>query len=60
VLYIFLFVLKIKPLTHVHTNLLRDCEIREKSVQEKPYITNGRKIILSVLSTFWLKLSTNT
>ena len=46
-------------LTHVHTNLLRDCEIREKSVQEKPYISNGRKIILSVLSTFWFKFSTS-
>lgn len=29
----------------------------KKSVQEKPHITNGRKIILPVLSTFWLKFS---
>jgi len=31
----------------------------EKSAHEMTYITNGRKIILSVLSTFWLKFSTS-
>lgn len=54
-----MFFLKRKTPIHVHTNLLRDCEIREKSVQEKPYITNGVKSILFILSTFWLKFSTS-